>query len=232
MSRFIVDFKHDLPFDDLKAAAANIGLPAKQLRAGQYIYTFTVNRAWRDTLMDAAQRHPAVRFVELPIDHAFASGCFWRGLPLHFDLALVSDILDLRLRELRKGEPADAAHMDHDDDRDTLHFTLRAGDPNTGEVIGCVSLMPSEFWDNVDSYQLRGFAIASKAQFHGLGRAFAEYVETYAFASPFGGFLWCNARDGAIPFYQKIGWEVMSDEFNCGNQGSHSRMAKVVPRKY
>ena len=38
--------------------------------------------------------------------------------------------------------------------------------------------------------------------------------------------LWCNARVPAVPFYQKHGWQVVSEPFEVPTAGPHVKMIK------
>ena len=40
--------------------------------------------------------------------------------------------------------------------------------------------------------------------------------------------MWCNARVPAIAFYQKHGWQVVSDEFPIEHAGPHVKMTKSL----
>ncbi len=41
-----------------------------------------------------------------------------------------------------------------------------------------------------------------------------------------GGELWCNARVGAVGFYRRVGFEVVSGEFDIPGIGAHVVMAR------
>ena len=38
--------------------------------------------------------------------------------------------------------------------------------------------------------------------------------------------LWCNARVPAMGFYQKLAWQVVSDEFHIPTAGPHVKMVR------
>jgi GNAT superfamily N-acetyltransferase len=38
--------------------------------------------------------------------------------------------------------------------------------------------------------------------------------------------FWCNARIGAVPFYETQGWRVISDVFDVPTVGPHRKMRK------
>ena len=59
----------------------------------------------------------------------------------------------------------------------------------------------------------------------GFGTALvAACVEHVAAAG--GGELWCNARLAAVGFYRRVGFDVVSDEFEIPGIGPHVVMAR------
>jgi GNAT superfamily N-acetyltransferase len=40
--------------------------------------------------------------------------------------------------------------------------------------------------------------------------------------------LWCNARTPAAPFYQKHGWQIVSEPFDIPTAGPHVKMLKMI----
>jgi hypothetical protein len=40
--------------------------------------------------------------------------------------------------------------------------------------------------------------------------------------------LWCNARTGALSFYEQFGWSISSDEFDIPTVGPHRRMLRTL----
>ena len=76
-------------------------------------------------------------------------------------------------------------------------------------------------------------AVEPAFQSKGLGRALVEVLEREAVEDPPAGanggpvrLLWCNARTPAVPFYRKLGWQVVSEEFLIPTAGPHFRMMK------
>ena len=69
-------------------------------------------------------------------------------------------------------------------------------------------------------------ATAADFRNNGLGREILTFIESDILASHPVHLLWCNARVPAARFYQRLGWQVVSDEFEIPTAGPHLRMVK------
>jgi len=70
------------------------------------------------------------------------------------------------------------------------------------------------------SWRLRGMATSEAARGTGLGRA--VLLECFSVVRDHGGaFLWCNARVGAVPFYERLGLATVGPEFDIPEIGPH-----------
>ncbi len=74
------------------------------------------------------------------------------------------------------------------------------------------------------SWQLRGMATATAGQGKGFGSQLIRIALADAASLLYSSFFWCNARLKAVPFYEKNGWMVISDQFNVPGIGPHHRM--------
>jgi GNAT superfamily N-acetyltransferase len=137
----------------------------------------------------------------------------------------VDTIVDLRHLVLRQGLPREAALFDGDLDPTSLHLAAIEG----GCVVGCVTLHVSP-WQQQPAWQLRGMAVAPGRQKSGIGRALLERVDEHVAADPIRKMLWCNARVPAARFYQKLGWEIVSEMFEIPTAGPHFKMIKRGPK--
>jgi predicted GNAT family N-acyltransferase len=133
----------------------------------------------------------------------------------------VEAIIDLRHEVLRQGLPREAALFDGDNDPSACHWGAFAGD----RLIGCVTLHPSH-WENHPAWQLRGMAVADGHRKFGVGRELLRAVNEHVSQEKTRQVLWCNARVPAAAFYQKFGWQIMSDIFEIPTAGPHVRMLK------
>jgi len=93
-----------------------------------------------------------------------------------------------------------------------------------GTVIGYLRLLPR---DDAGSMQVRQVAVAESWQRRGLGRALMRAAEARA-REEGAHSVWLNARVSAVAFYERLGYDVVSDEFVTGLAGlPHRRMRTV-----
>lgn len=76
------------------------------------------------------------------------------------------------------------------------------------KILGCCMLIE----ENTDTLRLRQMAVYNEKQGKGLGRALMNFAENLARDR---GYKWLNmhARANAVGFYEKMGYQVVSDEF-------------------
>jgi len=77
-----------------------------------------------------------------------------------------------------------------------------------GNIIGCCVLTPH----NSNTIQLRQMAVATGIQAKGAGRKIVEYAEETALDRGYS-VLMMHARNTALDFYRKCGYEVKGNEF-------------------
>lgn len=77
------------------------------------------------------------------------------------------------------------------------------------------------------SVQLRGMATSEDFQGKGLGFQLVKHAIDEAINRGYKT-MWCNARLNAISFYEKLGFEVKSEEFLVPHVGLHCVMAIVI----
>ena len=138
--------------------------------------------------------------------------------------AAIGEILPLRHAILRPGLPLESAAFDGDRDPLTAHFGVFDGQA----CVACVSYMPTTF-DGEDAWQLRGMAVRADMQRKGLGRAMLAFAHDQLARRPGRRLLWCNARIVAAPFYQRLGWTIVSGVFDVPTVGPHYRMTARLP---
>jgi GNAT superfamily N-acetyltransferase len=133
----------------------------------------------------------------------------------------VNAVVGLRHQVLRAGLPREAAIFEGDSDPHSVHLAAFEGDV----VVGCVTLHASH-WEGRPAWQLRGMAVAPGYQKSGVGRALLASIDAHIATDGNKRMLWCNARVPAAMFYQKHGWEIVSDVFEIPTAGPHLRMVK------
>jgi GNAT superfamily N-acetyltransferase len=153
---------------------------------------------------------------------------------IEFDETDDETLLDLRHLVLRAGRPRETARMGGDRDAGTLHAAARQG----GRVVGCASFMRSTvnrelaqeagLPEGDSAWQLRGMATHPDVRGTGAGARLLDWAEArLREREPSVRVLWCNARTGAVGFYERQGWRVVSAEFDVPEVGPHVRMVKV-----
>lgn len=139
--------------------------------------------------------------------------------------ATLEDLIDLRHHVLRDGLPREAAVFDGDRDPASRHYGAFAADGASERVVGCASMLLNQ-WLDEPAWQLRGMATAPDFRGTGLGRAIVVFIESDIRATQIVRLLWCNARVPASRFYLKMGWQVVSEEFEIPTAGPRVRMVK------
>lgn len=120
-------------------------------------------------------------------------------------------VFPLRARILRAGRPPAFARSRQDDLPGTRHI---AAITESGEVAGVVTffLAGSPLAPGRRAVRFRGMAVDDALRGRGVGRALMRHV--VAGARDMGAeILWANGRDGALSFYERIGFRVEGDGF-------------------
>lgn len=108
-----------------------------------------------------------------------------------------------------------------------------------GVAVGCATFHLNQ-WEAEPAWQLRGMATLPEYRGKGIGRAVLAMIEADLEAQPgethggadVGPLLWCNARVPAVEFYRRLGWRVVSGEFEIPTAGPHVKMIKrLTPRR-
>ncbi|MEO8613138.1 MAG: GNAT family N-acetyltransferase [Chloroflexota bacterium] len=115
-----------------------------------------------------------------------------------------------------------------DDALDTLHL----GAFKQERLVGIASLLhqaPKEFaGSHIDSlWLLRGMATLPQVRGQGYGTALIQTACAYV-ACEHGLYLWCEARENALGFYEKLGFDVLGNRFNLPPTGLHYRMWRPI----
>lgn len=111
-------------------------------------------------------------------------------------------------------------------DLDESTFHLGAFKEN--KLVGIVSFMKSSN-DNIQGtqYQLRGMATLPEVRGEGFGNLLikkgTEILQQKAIE-----FVWCNAREVALGFYQRNGFEIIDQSFDIERVGAHYKMVKEI----
>jgi len=124
----------------------------------------------------------------------------------------------VRQQVLRPQQRVEELVFDGDDHPDATHF----GAYHRGQLIGIATLVPLPMpgVDEPGVWQLRGMAVLPGAQGQGVGRQLVESALAHVRAKA-AVRLWFNARTSALPFYRKLGFETVGEEFDVPTVGPH-----------
>lgn len=151
-------------------------------------------------------------------------------------LASPEEIIDLRWTVLRAGMNRADAIFPGDDAPETLHAIAIVN----GATACCATLMttpppepiiagshPPHPW-----YRLRGMATSEQHRGLRLGRQVLTFLESQAASRhTLPPHFWCNARIGAVRFYQSQGWKVATRQpYDIPTAGLHHTMEKTGQR--
>ncbi|MES2484902.1 MAG: GNAT family N-acetyltransferase [Bacteroidota bacterium] len=126
---------------------------------------------------------------------------------------------------LRPGKPIETCIFDGDTLPTTIHFGIFEDD----KILGVTSLFesPHAFFNEEKQFQLRGMAVLPSQQKKGLGDRLVQAAENYA-RSNGGQRMWFNAREIALGFYRKMGYDTTGIAFSIGDIGIHYVMHKPL----
>jgi len=127
-------------------------------------------------------------------------------------------VLPVRNEVLREGRLTDnECRFPNDDAPDAFHLGYYAGDE-----LACIASFHPVNYDGYSgkAYQLRGMATIEKYRSKGLGNQLVNFAIIYMRGQKVN-YVWCNARKRAVKFYQSVGFEIISDEFEVKGIGPH-----------
>ena len=128
-----------------------------------------------------------------------------------------ADTLRLRQQILRPGGDLTDCQFTGDTDRSTRHF----GAYLESTLVGIVSVYARAYPElGRYGYQLRAMAVAESARGKQVGLKLLAVAEEAAFVAS-ADYIWANARSSALGFYEKAGYQVLSDEFDIEGVGAH-----------
>lgn len=166
----------------------------------------------------------------------------------HETLSLRSTVLRNNLPELECLNPPDLLPT-------TFHLGLYINDVNNERKLVCIltcmkeksAKIPitqsqstpttddenSDNYNNIDeqlpdAFRLRGMATLPNYRRLGFAKELLVFAMNHIKNELNVGYLWFNARVNAFPFYEAIGFEYMSDEFDIPGIGPHKEMYKVL----
>jgi GNAT superfamily N-acetyltransferase len=138
-----------------------------------------------------------------------------------------AELHELRRRVLRENDAAKSVDEPRDAETTSRHFAGLLD----GRVVVSASFYPTTapIRSELVSYQLRYMAVDVDVQGHGYGARVLESAE-HALRDAGAEQLWANARDTALGFYLKTGWELIPDSGHISSETQlpHHRIAKLI----
>ena len=137
-----------------------------------------------------------------------------------------SEVLVLRMAVLRDGTPSQDPRYADDDTEGSVNLGIR----ESGILVACSTWLPRPWPLDIDASatQLRGMAVAKHLQSKGLGNILLQAGITRAKALE-STYVWARARDRALYFYERNGFETIGDQFidEASGLGHHLVMLKT-----
>jgi predicted GNAT family N-acyltransferase len=128
------------------------------------------------------------------------------------------DVLAIRYEVLREGRlTLDQCRFPNDDAEGTFHLGYFDGD----QLVCIASFQLQNYKEYTGkAYQLRGMATLNSHRGKGIGNQLVNFSIVYMRGQKVN-YVWCNARKKAIRFYQNLGFEIVSNEFEVPGIGPH-----------
>jgi GNAT superfamily N-acetyltransferase len=132
--------------------------------------------------------------------------------------------LPLRSKVLRNGLEQELCIFPTDSTEGIFHLGFFAN--------GEITSIGTFFWEDypekgVGGVRLRGMATDPDHAGKGQGAALIKFAVN-ELLSQNASYIWCNARKIAVGFYEKLGFEIISDEFDIPGIGPHFNMIKPL----
>lgn len=129
------------------------------------------------------------------------------------------DVLDIRNIVLREGklQPAECRFPS-----DEVPGAFHLGYYDQEQLVCVVSFHPQTYAGyQGKAYQLRGMATLQSHRGKSIGNQLVNFAIVYLRGQK-ANYIWCNARLKALKFYQNIGFEIVSDQFEIAGIGPHN----------
>lgn len=128
--------------------------------------------------------------------------------------------LGLRSKMLRNNLPLSECIFPTDQVEGAFHLAYYVD----VEIATIASFFPNNYKESKDlGYQLRGMASDDKFAGNGFGTKLIQFAIEYI-KNTNATYIWCNARSSAVVFYEKLGFQKVSDEFEIAGVGPHFAM--------
>ena len=131
----------------------------------------------------------------------------------------------VRHEVLRKGKPIETCQFKGDNDEYTTHFGFFLED----KLVGIISIFKENniLFPESNQFQIRGMAVLEEFQGKGLGAELVKKAENQCLNLN-ADLIWFNARENAVPFYEKLNYKIIGDSFLIPDVGIHFVMYKKI----
>lgn len=132
---------------------------------------------------------------------------------------------------LRAGRPVTDCYFEGDDLTTTFHLGAYVDQQLKGVATFLMyqddSIEELKTYNFKQCYQLRGMAVLHEMQGQQLGKKLINHAEeTLKNKNVLA--LWFNARESAVSFYEKMGYQIVSKPFEINTVGTHYKMYKAL----
>ena len=136
-----------------------------------------------------------------------------------------TDTFLVRHPVLRTGKPIESCVFDGDNSPSTKHFGLFVEE----KLVGVVSVFKNKNTNfNIENqFQIRGMAVLPEFQKKGFGENLVKHCENNV-KDGTKTLIWFNARENAVPFYEKLGYHKVGNSFSIADIGIHFLMKKEI----
>lgn len=131
------------------------------------------------------------------------------------------DTYPIRSQMLRPGRPIEECVFRGDEDEQTFHL----GAFVEGKLVSVASFYFEKHQNLPDQYQFRLRGMATLPDFQGRGLSYNLLKTALPMIKKnFCTLLWCNARESALGFYLKVGFQTVGEVFDIPDIGPHRLM--------
>lgn len=124
--------------------------------------------------------------------------------------ATLDDVMALRVKVLRKGTPVTHCRYPEDELPDVVHLAIFKDDVAIATSTWFSKECPEQ--PGVSAVQLKGMAVDDDLQGSGLGALLVDAGLSLA-RSRDAAIVWARARDSALGFYERLGFEPVGNGF-------------------
>jgi len=136
------------------------------------------------------------------------------------------EVLPLRSAVLRNGKPFEECVFPTDDKPNIFHLGYFLED----QLVCIGTFFPEDYPGNgPGGFRLRGMASDAAFAGKGYGAALIKFAIN-DLTSVKAAYIWCNARSSAQGFYSRLGFEIISEEFEIPGIGPHFDMRYQIKK--